>query len=201
MRLDNPHVRRILHRPRFAAQINIVRIHKSRPPLNSPRTSRAACKARGEARPFDMNEIETFIVERLWHSGDIFDQPPEMLAEAARIYQADRQRFSDLSCIKRNGLDYFLQGQRYSCESHPTDSQPLPPPLRKVSVYRDYKKRKISAALRIRVYTRDGFKCLHCGTSEDLTCDHIVAEIKGGATNQENLQTLCMKCNRKKGTK
>lgn len=191
MRLDNPHVRRILHRPRFAAQINIVRIHKSRPPLNSPRTSRAACKARGEARPFDMNEIETFIVEHLWHGGDIFDQPPAFLAKAARVYQADKERFNDLSCIKQNGMEYFLDRPRDQPD-RPSASVPAP---------RRYKKRQIRANLRLRVYARDGFKCLHCGISEDLTCDHIIAESKGGATNQENLQTLCRKCNTKKGAK
>lgn len=63
------------------------------------------------------------------------------------------------------------------------------------------KKAKIRATLRWEVFKRDGFRCLHCGTQDKLTADHIVAESKGGPTTLENLQTLCAPCNSRKGTK
>jgi hypothetical protein len=63
------------------------------------------------------------------------------------------------------------------------------------------KKEKISSALRARTFMRDSFKCKKCGSSDDLTVDHIHPESKGGKATDDNLQTLCRSCNSKKGTK
>ncbi len=62
-----------------------------------------------------------------------------------------------------------------------------------------YRKRKISATLKMVVWRRDGFNCLVCNSEEDLTCDHIIPESQGGETVEDNLQTLCKSCNSKKG--
>lgn len=43
-------------------------------------------------------------------------------------------------------------------------------------------------------------KCLRCGGSGELTIDHIVPLIHGGANTIANAQPLCMPCNRWKGT-
>ena len=60
-------------------------------------------------------------------------------------------------------------------------------------------KANMDASLRLKVYERDGYQCLHCGVRKDLSLDHIHPESKGGATTLENLQTLCRSCNSKKG--
>jgi hypothetical protein len=58
-----------------------------------------------------------------------------------------------------------------------------------------------SSRLRVQVFTRDRFTCQYCGNSpaKDLSItlhiDHKIPWSKGGATNLENLQTLCSKCN------
>lgn len=57
----------------------------------------------------------------------------------------------------------------------------------------------IPADLRWRVWERDNFTCLHCGTRKHLSIDHIIPESQGGLTIIENLQTLCVRCNSKKG--
>ena len=57
----------------------------------------------------------------------------------------------------------------------------------------------IPADLRWRVWDRDNFTCLHCGTRKHLSIDHIIPESQGGLTIIENLQTLCVRCNSKKG--
>ena len=62
-------------------------------------------------------------------------------------------------------------------------------------------KKKISSPLRFKVYERDGFKCVYCGSRKDLSCDHVTAESKGGATTEGNLVTCCKSCNSKKKTK
>lgn len=55
--------------------------------------------------------------------------------------------------------------------------------------------------LRDRVFRRDGFKCATCGSVEYLSVDHIHPVIKGGGNEDDNLQTLCLPCNLKKGSK
>ena len=48
---------------------------------------------------------------------------------------------------------------------------------------------------------RDNFKCQKCGRSPSfdpkvqLHVDHILAWTKGGETELQNLETLCMECN------
>lgn len=64
-----------------------------------------------------------------------------------------------------------------------------------------YRKKKISRTLSKRVMERDAYRCVVCGTHEDLTCDHIVPESKGGPTVFENLQTMCRPCNSSKGAR
>jgi hypothetical protein len=55
--------------------------------------------------------------------------------------------------------------------------------------------------LRVQVFHRDGFKCVKCGSTEDLTLDHIYPKSKGGKRTFENLQTMCKACNFEKGDK
>lgn len=57
----------------------------------------------------------------------------------------------------------------------------------------------ISQPVRRRVYDRDGRRCRHCGTPDRLSIDHVTARANGGGDEIDNLQTLCMPCNRRKG--
>ena len=59
---------------------------------------------------------------------------------------------------------------------------------------------KIPAHIRHEVFARDG-ACLHCGTTDDLTIDHIVPWSAGGSDDIANLQTLCRSCNARKGAR
>lgn len=64
-----------------------------------------------------------------------------------------------------------------------------------------YKKKNVTIGLKKKVFERDFYRCLHCGTHKDLSVDHIKPESKGGETNLDNLQTLCKPCNSRKGVK
>lgn len=65
----------------------------------------------------------------------------------------------------------------------------------------------MTSKLRQQIKERDHFTCKYCGASISkepnllLEIDHIVPVSKGGLTTEENLQTLCWRCNRKKGDK
>lgn len=59
---------------------------------------------------------------------------------------------------------------------------------------------KVSNKLRFSIYARDGYRCRKCGRkTNDLEIDHIIPIAKGGKTVYENLQTLCRRCNARKG--
>ena len=64
-----------------------------------------------------------------------------------------------------------------------------------------YIKKPIPAELRWAVFRRDKYRCVECGYDADLTADHIHPEVKGGRTGIDNLQTLCRRCNSKKGAR
>ncbi len=63
------------------------------------------------------------------------------------------------------------------------------------------KTRTINLSLRLKVLSRDNFRCVFCGKSPatdlgtKLHIDHIVPFSKGGKSELSNLQTLCFECN------
>lgn len=65
--------------------------------------------------------------------------------------------------------------------------------------------RTIPLKLRLRVLTRDQFRCVLCGRTPALNpgavlhIDHIVPFSGGGLTSEANLRTLCERCNWGKG--
>jgi len=63
------------------------------------------------------------------------------------------------------------------------------------------KRRKMPQKTSSAVFERDRYACVHCGTNERLTVDHIWPVSKGGDDDLDNLQTLCHSCNSKKGAR
>lgn len=63
----------------------------------------------------------------------------------------------------------------------------------------------MTSKLREKIKQRDNYTCKKCGLSTRdeknllLEIDHIIPISKGGMSTEDNLQTLCWKCNRKKG--
>lgn len=53
--------------------------------------------------------------------------------------------------------------------------------------------------IRVSVLSRDGDRCLRCGSPNNLSIDHITPLAKGGDNSTNNLQTLCKSCNSSKG--
>lgn len=65
----------------------------------------------------------------------------------------------------------------------------------------------MTSRLRQQIKERDHYTCRACGISTELEphllleIDHIIPVSKGGLTTEDNLQTLCWRCNRSKGAK
>ncbi len=65
----------------------------------------------------------------------------------------------------------------------------------------------MTSKLREFIKQRDNYTCKQCSISTHternllLEIDHVIPLAKGGITNESNLQTLCWRCNRSKGSK
>jgi len=94
----------------------------------------------------------------------------------------------------RKALEAFVAWANAS-----SDGDELPPASQSNHIRRN--SREPSLRLRFRVMRRDAFKCRQCGRSPAtdagviLHLDHVLAWAAGGETVEENLQTLCDRCN------
>jgi 5-methylcytosine-specific restriction endonuclease McrA len=55
------------------------------------------------------------------------------------------------------------------------------------------------AFTRFNLFLRDAFTCQYCGSTDDLTFDHVIPRSRGGRTTWENIVTACAPCNLTKG--
>ncbi len=62
----------------------------------------------------------------------------------------------------------------------------------------DWPSRYVPDEVRAAVFERDGHKCRRCPATERLELDHIKPVSQGGGATEDNLQVLCVSCNRKK---
>ena len=78
-----------------------------------------------------------------------------------------------------------------------SNSYPCPSVIRIL----DYKKIPYKGVVLTRhnLFKRDGFQCQYCGTSSNLTLDHVQPKSRGGKSTWANLVTACKQCNARKG--
>jgi 5-methylcytosine-specific restriction endonuclease McrA len=60
---------------------------------------------------------------------------------------------------------------------------------------------KMPSVSRRELLRRDGHRCQYCGSSKQLTIDHIIPRSKGGTHTWDNVAIACETCNHKKGDK
>jgi len=80
-------------------------------------------------------------------------------------------------------------------ESREATGQPTSPKRRLIS-----KRQPIPRSVKMYVWQRDGGRCVQCRSKEKLEYDHIIPLSKGGSNTERNLQLLCERCNRSKGS-
>ena len=61
------------------------------------------------------------------------------------------------------------------------------------------KRKHIPKAVRDAVMERDNYTCVYCGSTNNPELDHNEAHANNGSNEIDNLQVLCMSCNRRKG--
>ena len=66
-----------------------------------------------------------------------------------------------------------------------------------MSLSRTAKEKPTKAA----IYRRDNHTCQYCGSTRNLTIDHVVPRCRGGTDQWENLTLACSRCNTIKGHK
>jgi len=98
----------------------------------------------------------------------------------------------------------FIMGICYNCGNTSDENFKVIPGVifssRESKAYKIRNKVSAKKKKRNRIKKRDG-KCLKCGSKKGLTIDHIKPLSKGGTWQNDNLQTLCSKCNCEKGDK
>jgi 5-methylcytosine-specific restriction endonuclease McrA len=98
----------------------------------------------------------------------------------------------------------FLQKAEMIANNHLTirtvsDTYPFPTVIRlKRYIKFPYKKVELS---RKNIFRRDAHTCQYCGSTKELTIDHILPKSRGGADTWENLVAACKSCNNIKGDK
>lgn len=121
---------------------------------------------------------------------DAFDVVAELLDEAVEIVLL-------MDPYTGGGFSYLI-GQIEERQKR-WKAAPPPPFHRRPRTY--FKKKQIPRSIAKVVMERDRYRCMHCGGWEDLAVDHIHPESKGGTLDLSNLQTLCRRCNRRKGAR
>jgi 5-methylcytosine-specific restriction endonuclease McrA len=77
----------------------------------------------------------------------------------------------------------------------------VPAVIRLIKFIRQIYRREVPFS-RKNILVRDGFLCQYCGRehqSSELTVDHVIPKVQGGANHWTNVVACCRSCNMKKG--
>ncbi len=129
-------------------------------------------RIRAELFPFDMIDTDP-LLDRLVQDGFLIR------------YESEGARFIQ--------IENFTKHQQ---PHHKEVASVIPSPEGKEQMTRHAY--EVSAVTRAEVFQRDGNSCLKCGSTENLSIDHIVPLACGGDNAITNLQTLCTSCNSSK---
>jgi 5-methylcytosine-specific restriction endonuclease McrA len=81
---------------------------------------------------------------------------------------------------------------------------PVPSVIRRRVYINVRRRREASSMKRMRIYTRDKYRCQYCGEKKSvnqLTLDHILPRSRGGDNSPVNIVTACVECNNRKSNR
>ena len=108
---------------------------------------------------------------------------------------SDLGKFSHTCDICNTPICFGYEYEHMNCENERTRrNKPPSTLLEKARGIWDRQSKEVGG----RVFARDNYKCVRCGSGEKLTVDHVVPMVRGGTNDIDNLQTLCKSCNSKK---
>jgi 5-methylcytosine-specific restriction endonuclease McrA len=113
---------------------------------------------------------------RCWmYEGDYYWEDDGLTAEEVKALLLDRQR------RRRKQIDNAVSRMYMDVAASSSSRLPIPDDVK------------------LFVWTRDGGRCVRCGSQIDLEFDHVIPLAMGGSNSARNLQVLCATCNRAKG--
>lgn len=168
--------------------------------------------------------LDVFNAYRLYK--DMSTAPQDLRNPFLKVFKSSEDRFEELKKYEEDLLDkrtyspcFPLVDLRLSCTTYynsysRTDTYGWRNILECYNLAREkviregfikHERAIVSDNLRYDVFKRDSFRCRICGAKASdgikLEVDHIIPIAKGGKSILSNLQTLCERCNRGKGTK
>ena len=112
---------------------------------------------------------------------------------------------------RENHYEEVLEAERQYRQTHRDEihsrcrrwAQAHPETVREIARRKRARKRELYVADidEKAIFERDGYKCVYCGATENLTIDHVVALANGGPHAPFNVVTCCASCNSSKGIK
>lgn len=124
----------------------------------------------------------------------------------------DRARKSSREWREKNPLKAFLatmlwrdENREYTREYARTWSKEHPENVRAAHQTRRARKKNAEGSFTYEEFERlleqCEYRCLACGSTKNLSADHVVPLSKGGTNYISNIQVLCKRCNSKKKDK
>lgn len=131
------------------------------------------------------------------------DIEKKLINRAVLRPECDSQVVLVVSYISPQGRSTYRRHKNYSIDQLETELKEYQTRQENIS-FSNIERKKMTPKLRYQVMRRDGHRCVICGRSAKdgvkLEVDHIFPVSKGGKTELNNLRTLCMDCNRGKGS-
>lgn len=141
-------------------------------------------------------------MERIWQKVGQRPSRTEWELSKPKIgYNTYKKRFGGWTSACLRFIEYKM-GREILADDFTKESQNEQNVLQSTKVeYNPSMTRNVSLSLRLKVLSRDNFRCVYCGKSPAidigtvLHIDHIKSFSRGGESVLENLQTLCEECN------
>ena len=141
-------------------------------------------------------------MERIWKK--ISQRPSRTeweMSEPKISYNCYKQRFGGWVNACTKFIEYKMGKDILADDFVLPEREDSKTQLKVKTNYKKENSRNVSLTLRLKVLSRDNFRCVFCGKSPatdigtKLHIDHIKPFSKGGKSRLENLQTLCEECN------